>query len=60
MQGSERRICRPRRAEITLSSRKTVDRFTTVFHFTVGNSFENLTPAADKIFNSAIAMISIK
>ncbi|WP_218669587.1 hypothetical protein, partial [Burkholderia cenocepacia] len=30
MQGSERRICRPRRAEVALSSRKTVDRFTTL------------------------------
>ncbi|WP_157776379.1 hypothetical protein [Burkholderia stabilis] len=60
MQGSERRICRPRRAEITLSSRKTVYRFTTVFIFTVGNPAENLTLAAHKICNSTDAMISIK
>ncbi|MBN3834539.1 hypothetical protein [Burkholderia sp. Ac-20344] len=60
MQGSERRICRPRRAEITLSSRKTVDRFTTVFIFTVGILGKNLTLSSDKILNSAAAMISIK
>jgi len=60
MQGSERRICRPRRAEIALSSRKTVYRFTTVFIFTVGNPAENLTHSSHKICNSACTMISIK
>ncbi|WP_156440575.1 MULTISPECIES: hypothetical protein [unclassified Burkholderia] len=59
MQGSERRICRPHRAEIALSSRKTVDRFTTLSSF-VGNAPGNLNPVAHHACNSAITMISIK